>query len=282
MYKTKLCLGTDKGFGISIEEQIRLFRNTGFEAFFTGWDENLKIYRKIADETGMIYQSVHAPFNNAAAMWKNNSEAENATEELLKCVNDCSEVGVPILIVHPYIGFEDEANPTDAGIENFRRIVDEAERKKVKIAFENVEGQEYLDALMSAFNDCENVGFCWDSGHEQCYNRGKDMLELYGDRLIATHLNDNLGVSDFNGKIFWTDDLHLLPFDGISDWNGIAKRLNKCGYNGILTFELLNRSKPNRHENDKYSKITIEEYIAECYIRACRVAALKLKEENNE
>lgn len=55
------------------------------------------------------------------------------------------------------------------------------------------------------------------------------MLSLYGDRLIATHINDNLGVSD----------------------------------------------KPNRHENDKYVKMTLEEYIAECYIRVCKVAYLK-------
>ena len=52
----------------------------------------------------------------------------------------------------------------------------------------------------------------------------------------------------------------------------LAHRLNKCGYNDILTFELNNKSKPNRHENDKYDRMPIEEYIAECYIRACRFA----------
>jgi len=50
-----------------------------------------------------------------------------------------------------------------------------------------------------------------------------------------------------------------------------------CGYDDILTFELNKVSKPNRHENDKYTKMTIEEYIAECYVRACRVATLKGK-----
>ena len=101
------------------------------------------------------------------------------------------------------------------------------------------------------------------------------MLALYGDRLIATHLNDNLGISDFDGKIFWTDDLHLLPFDGIIDWKDAVIRLNKCGYNGILTLELSKTSKPGRHENDKYANMNISEYIAECYNRACRIAYLK-------
>lgn len=275
MYKTKLCLGTSGQFGISVEEQIRLFKKTGFEGFFSGWDNDLKKYRKVADEEGLIFQSVHAPFGNAAKMWNDDENAKQAIDELVRCVRDCAEVNVPILIVHPFIGFEKNNVPTQEGIENFGIVVEEAKRDNVKIAFENVEGEEYLKALMDAFATYENVGFCWDTGHEQCYNRGKDMLSLYGDRLIATHINDNLGVSDFDGKIFWTDDLHLLPFDGIIDWKRAVERLNNCGYNDILTFELNKFGKPNRHENDKYAKMTIEEYIAECYIRACKVAYLK-------
>lgn len=275
MYKTKLCLGTSEQFGITVEEQIRLFKNVGFDGFFVMWDSNLKRYRILADELGMVFQSVHAPFGNAAKMWLDYKQAKETVEELVYCVRDCAEVNVPILVVHPFIGFKAENTPSKEGVENFRIVVEEAKLHGVKIAFENVEGEEYLKILMKAFEDYENVGFCWDTGHELCYNRGKDMLNLYGNRLIATHINDNLGVSDFNGNIFWTDDLHLLPFDGISDWKKVAERLNKCGYDGILTFELNKLSKPNRHENDKYAKMHIQEYISECYIRACKVAYIK-------
>ena len=208
-------------------------------------------------------------------MWLSKEEAKAALFEHIRCVKDCAENNIPIMVVHPYKGFTSEYIPTKEGIENFRLVVEEAKKLNVKIAFENVEGEEYLEALMEAFKDYDNVGFCWDSGHELCYNRGKDMLKLYGDKLIATHLNDNIGVIDYNGKIKATDDLHLLPFDGINDWEDIAHRLNKCGYDDILTFELLNKNKPERHENDKYEKMPIEEYIAECYIRACKFAYLK-------
>lgn len=275
MYKTKLCLGTKQEFGITIEEQIKLFKQVGFDGFFTAWDNNLKKYKELADENGLIFQSVHAPFANAAKMWGNDAEAKNAVQELVQCVKDCAEVNVPILVIHPYIGFEEEYNPTKDGVENFRIVVEEAKSSDVKIAFENVEGEEYLKALMDAFENYENVGFCWDTGHQLCYNKGKEMLNLYGDRLIATHINDNLGVSDFEGKIIWTDDLHLLPFDGINDWKKIVESLNRCGYDDILTFELNKLSKPNRHENDKYTNMTIEEYVSECYARACKVAFMK-------
>ena len=37
MYKTKLCLGISGQFGISEKEQIRLFKETGFDAYFWEW-----------------------------------------------------------------------------------------------------------------------------------------------------------------------------------------------------------------------------------------------------
>ena len=275
MYKTRLCLGTSQCFLMSTEEQIKLFKQIGFDGFFTMWDENLKSYRTVADEVGMIYQSVHAPFKKASQMWKGNEEAQAAVEELLRCVKDCAEVEVPILVVHPYIGFDKKPESIEKGIENFGTVVRAAKQANVQIAFENVEGEECLAALMDAFKDEAHVGFCWDTGHETCYNMGKDMLALYGERLIATHINDNLGVSDYNGRTYWTDDLHLLPFDGIINWKGVAERLNRCRYDGILTFELTRVSKPNRHENDRYQKMDTAEYLTECYVRACRLAYLK-------
>lgn len=70
------------------------------------------------------------------------------------------------MIVHTYIGFDSEDIPTKEGIDNFSRVVEEADKLNVKIAFENTEGEEYLKAVMDAFSHCDNVGFCWDSGHE--------------------------------------------------------------------------------------------------------------------
>ena len=109
-----------------------------------------------------------------------------------------------------------------------------------------------------------------------CYNHSEDLFSRFGDRLIAMHLNDNLGIKDYDGKTIWTDDLHLLPFDGIADWTQIASDLRKYGDDLPLTFELTRKSKPRRHENDIYQKMTETEYLCEAYKRACRVAALKV------
>ncbi len=274
MYKNKLCLGL---FGEVPEiEQLQLLKQTGFEGFFTGWKQGYDVasIRKAADELGLIYQSIHAPFGKAAKMWLPRAEAQGAIDELLACLADCEKYGVPIMVVHTIIGM-DKHEPNAYGVENFRIVVEAASSAGVTVAFENTEGIEYLEMLMDAFADSKYVGFCWDTGHEMCYNYSRDLLASFGDKLVCTHLNDNLGIRDFDGKITWLDDLHLLPFDGVADWEGIAQRLNRCGYDGILTFELTRKSKPDRHENDKYARLSFEEYIADVYARACRVATLK-------
>ncbi len=276
MWKQKLCLSADLSCELSTEEQIKLFHKTGFEAFFTEWKpgEPVERYAALAKELGMVYHSIHAPFGKSDDMWHGDDKlAQIAIDELIECVGICAQIGVEIMVCHAFIGFDDDRKPTQIGLERYSKVVKEAERLGVKIAFENTEGEEYLAALMEHFKGFANVGFCWDSGHEMCYNGSRDLLALYGDRLIATHLNDNLGVKDYGGRIYWHDDLHLLPFDGIADWDNIAARLDREGFDGIMTFELNLNSKPDRHENDIYRRMTIEEYVAEAYKRACRVAA---------
>lgn len=276
MWKQKMCLAVSQGFKLSIPEQIRMFKQVGFDGFFTEYTnhEDAAEQRKVADETGMIFQSIHAPYVKMNQMWTEN--AEEAVAELIDCVHVCAENNVPIMVTHTFIGFNDH-EPNEMGLENFGKVVAEAEKYGVKVAFENTEGIEYFTAVMERFKDSPNVGFCWDTGHEMCYNHSQDLMALYGDKLIATHLNDNLGIRDFDGKITYIDDLHLLPFDGVADWQNVVDRLNAHGYNDVLTFELGRISKPKRHENDFYEEMSIEKYLSLAYARACRVATMKMK-----
>lgn len=276
MWNSMLCMGLGDESKISQKDQIALFRKIGFEGFFSGWNGvgSVAEFRREADRVGNFYQSIHAPFGRAADMWKKSSASEAALDELTDCLHDCAEYDVPLMIVHTFIGFNDH-DPTPEGVENFKRLAEEAELLGIKLGFENTEGEEYLDAVISGLADYDSVGFCWDTGHELCYNRGRDMMKLYGDRIVGTHLNDNLGIRDLGGNITWHDDLHLLPFDGIADWNDIVSRLNKYHFDGPLTFELTPKSKPGRHENDPYDMMPIELYYTEAYKHACRVAALK-------
>ena len=52
----------------------------------------------------------------------------------------------------------------------------------------------------------------------------------------------------------------------------MIQRLRKSKKLEILNFELNITSKPNRHENDVYAQMPLEQYFAEAYKRACRIA----------
>ena len=225
-----------------------------------------------AKAAGLTLQSVHAPFGLMNRVWEQDPEAAKApVEQLLHCLEDCVRWEVPVMVAHAFIGFRDHT-PTRIGLDRMETVVCRAEALGVRIAFENTEGEKYLDALMTHFRGSSAVGYCWDSGHEMCYNRFRDLLGDYGDRLIMPHINDNLGISDFDGDITWLDDLHLLPFDGIGDWDEAARRLSRCAHQEILNFELTRISKPGRHENDVYGRMPLGDYLTECRKRACRVA----------
>jgi sugar phosphate isomerase/epimerase len=74
-------------------------------------------------------------------------------------------------------------------------------------------------------------------------------MPFYGERLICTHIHDNCGEKD-------ADD-HLLPFDGVVNFDRFAKHIQNSGYQGSLTLEV-NKANP------LYAHMTDDEYLCKC------------------
>lgn len=274
MWKQRIGISVGNSYSVPTADVIKIIKSTGFDAISPVWEANGNLSEIVgtARQNELIIQSLHAPFDKAADMWNDDSASIFAKNDLLAALNSCIQFEIPVLVVHTWIGFDYTFDEANLDYKNFDEIVSYAKEHNIKIAFENTEGEEYLFALMKHFKDNDTVGYCWDSGHEMSYNHSQDLLARFGDRLIMTHINDNLGISRFDGKTFWTDDLHLLPFDGIADWDYNVERLKKSKHLDILNFELNIKSKPDRHENDCYGQMTLEQYFAEAYKRACRIA----------
>lgn len=272
--KTPLCIAVGiSGYPVTNEEEIVKLAEVGFDGFFTlcGRGSDTSSWRKLAKEYGLLFQSMHAPFGRVNRMWEKSEEGDDTEKELCDCLDLCAGAEVPLLVAHAFIGFE-EHSPNEIGAERFARVGEYARKLGVRLALENTEGEEYLAAAMEATKGNPYVGFCLDTGHEMCYNESRDMLALYGDRVFGTHFNDNFGVT--GDKITWLDDSHVLPFDGIADWENIISRLDAHGYTGPYTFELTALNKPDRHTQDRYNGWTFEKYLSECYQKAVRVRDL--------
>ena len=279
----KLGFSVQGNYGLSMDQVMTLLAEAGFSAISLGWkrDEDLEETVRLAKAHNLELQSLHGPVRGIAALWNPDPEIYGPLfQDFMQAITDCAKFGAPLLVVHSWYGKEYTFCKDTLYFDNFEALVAHGTRLGVSIAFEHLEGPEYFAALMDHFKDNPDVGFCWDSGHECCYNPGWDFLRDYGDRLIMTHLNDNLGVEDPGGRSQSTDDLHLIPGDGIIDWDSALQKLKASRHQEILNLELKIRPYGDRCRLDLYSQIPIESYFREAYQKALGILGSYFEESN--
>ena len=255
-----------------MEQVLPLLRQAGFDAISPAWqaDSQMETIANTAAKCGLTLQSLHGQLRGIPGMWsREESESTKIFSELMAGLQECHRYGFPIMVVHPWTGFDYHFDPHTTYYQNFDRLMEQAHKLDIRIAFENLEGAEFLYALLDRY---PQAGFCWDSGHEQCYDPDTDFLGKFGDRLIMTHLNDNYGIT--GPTIRSEDDLHLIPGDGIADWHEHIRRLQKAQPQDILNFELKLRPKGDRCTTDLYSHLPLEEFFRRASERASAIGAL--------
>ena len=248
------------------EQVIALLHSAGFSAVSPVWGQDLAAITACTRHLGMAVQSLHAPPKGMALLWQpERPDSMSLQAEMMAGLEACARFDISLLVVHGWQGmpYVFPAEPLDFSF--FDRFVQRALALDVSIAFENLEGEEYLAALLERYQS-PRIGFCWDSGHDRCYPHKTDFLAAYGDRLLMTHLNDNFGVtgSAYTSK----DDRHLLPFDGNTDWDAQLGRLKAARVQDTLNFELKTLS----HGIATYPHWTLEQFITEAATRAQTIA----------
>lgn len=273
----KIGFSLDGSYSIPMPEVMQILQGSGFCAVSPLWqrDVNLDGAINAAARCGLTLQSLHGPLRGLPGMWA--QEEAPIQEDCLQAAEACAAFGIPVLVIHSWNGIHYTYRQDALYFGHFDRLVERACKHGIRIAFENLEGAEYLDALMARYQGCDAVGFCWDSGHERCYTPGRDFLKSYGDRLLITHLNDNLGVTHPEGLLQGTDDLHLLIGDGNTDWAATMERLGQAKAQDILNFEFKIRPKGDRCTLDLYSAWQAEQFFAAAFQCAGVVADMYFK-----
>ena len=233
--------------GWDAEMYIKTVYDLGFRSMFLGdhlgADELVRI-KNLATKQGIECENIHSPFGHINDIWLDTEGGEQMLKELLQSVDHCALCDIPIVVIHMSSG---NTRPpiTDIGRARYERLVEYAMQKNVKIAFENLRKTANFAWAMETF-DNDMIGFCWDCGHEACYQNGREFMPWYGERLICTHIHDNCGEKD-------ADD-HLLPFDGVVNFNRFAEHIQNSGYQGPLTLEI-------GKGNPLYANMTNEAYL---------------------
>lgn len=260
----------ENNYPVPISEAVCLLKQVGFDAVAFNWKVNLDLNPGIeaARMLGLHITYLHAPQGDYHTLWLEDDPA--FLHIILQALEDCRRWSVPIFVMHVCRDFLNITPDLSIGRKNFRRITDTAARYGISVAFENTEKPDFLEAVMNLYNDDDPIGFCWDSGHEQCYTPNVDHLQLYGHRLMVTHLNDNVGMA-CPGMPNRTDDLHLVPGDGTADWAHQLARLKKAKQVDILNFELKRVSKQDQKIR-LYDGLSLHEYFSKVFDRANALA----------
>ena len=238
----------------------------GFETFFTGdyKREAVAEIKKRADELGLIYEFIHAPFYSINEMWMPGIGYLTVFDYMKESIDSAAENGIPIVITHVSSGWN-APGVNDLGLQRFDELVIYARDRGVTLAFENLRLLGNLACLVDRYEKMPNVRFCFDCGHEHCYTKTVSIMDVFTNRVCCTHIHDNVGrpfedkVNDF--------DQHLLPFEGTYDYEKMMRKLDEYGYSGSLMLEV-------SRNRDEYKQMSHEEFLATCYERILKISEM--------
>lgn len=266
--KRKLGINIDCiGGGFDEILTLEIAHRTGFEVFTTG-KKPIETMTKIKEKAvafGMDFPFLHSPYSGINNMWLEGDEYLTIFKGITESVDVAAACDVSAVVTHVSSGWQ--APPVnDLGLSRFDALVDYAAEKGVTLAFENLRMTGNLAYLADRYEHRDNVRFCYDCGHEHCYTKTVPWIDIFTDKIIATHIHDNLS-RPFGDKT--TDpDLHWLPFDGTFDYHEMMRKLDKYGYAGPLLLEVF------RNARADYKELTPEEFIATSYDRIKRISTL--------
>ena len=267
--KRKLGINTDCVRGLLNEpETLSLAREIGFEAFTTGQISLPAVseLKERAEALGMEFSFLHAPFGGINNMWLPGDDYRAVFDGMLEAIDSAAACGVPAVVTHVSSGWQ-APQVNDLGLSRYDSLVEYAASKGVVLAFENLRMVGNLCCLMDRYEKNDHIRFCYDCGHEHCYTKTVPWLDIFTNKLAATHIHDNLGrpfedkVSDF--------DTHLLPFDGTFNYHEMMRRLDKYGYTGPLMLEVFRTSR------EDYKTLSAEAFLSTCFDRISRIASIE-------
>lgn len=216
----------------SIEEQVKSFVEFGIKRTFIGASHpQLDTAIKLLHENNITCDTLHGIYNEPDGytindLYKPGNAGDIILDRLLNNITTCVQHNIPVLIVHfpdNEIGLEYKNEHSE---QRFNELGEFARKNSIILAFENT--GYCVDCFNYTFDLIPDAKFCYDTGHEFLYGGGYKFLSLYGEKLIALHLSDNHGKYDD----------HIIPFDGILNFDEITKNIAKCSFNGSIMLEV--------------------------------------------
>lgn len=245
------------GYDVPFPDRFRYIKDAGFDSVMLWWSDKFGRgdgYQndvRYARDAGLLIENIHSPVHEQNFISMDNLNGENVFLSYLKCVLDCYQYNISTMIIHLP---NDDYPINQLGIERITKIISEAEKYNINIAFENLANIINLNIILS-ISTSKHAGFCYDSCHHINYAPNSNLLRKYGNRLMALHLHDNGGKRN----------QHQLPFDGNLNWRNVMKNISSTGYAGVIALEPMNWD---------YEDISIHEFLSRAYQKALKLESM--------
>lgn len=225
---------TGIGYPVPIEERMKLIKAAGFDFVCLNFEKDMEWSEtswenqvRLAGKYGLPVEAVHLTGTKMTNIWTDCEDAEFVTLRLTDELRNLKALGLKIGVAHVTWGFEKPAAPSRNALNRFFRIAEAAEKYNVKLALENSVFAEHLHFVLNNVKS-KNIGFCYDSGHENAFTPKEDYLGAYGGRLFTMHLHDNNGDRDD----------HNIPFRGNIDWNKKIGQIKNSSVKDCIILEV--------------------------------------------
>lgn len=217
-----------------------------------GFERTLLSIRRDALNAGIEIYQAHGPWR-----WPpQDSTAEERAErfeKMSRSIQGCQILGCPNFIIHPIMPFGDWQDPEperlwEMNLEFFSRLCDVAKAHDTVICFENMpmtalslSTPEQILRFVKMI-DSPYMRICLDTGHCSVFGQSPaDAVRLFGkEYLRALHVHDNDGKAD----------RHMLPGEGVIDWEEFARALAEIGCQCPVSIETAVSSKIPADQRD--------------------------------
>ncbi len=245
----KLSVGVANLGGKDYFENLELNHQIGFNHFDMGYpgpdalgginadfDGFVKRVNEKKSELGIDFVQSHAPMGRPLA---GDDAARKLIETTKMNIRACHAMGIPSVVVHSgYLPNISKEECFELNKKFFDELLVEAEKYGVYVLVENfnkmtrddvfwIDNATDLLAMVELIDHplCQVV---WDAGHANLQEMPQhEELALLGNRVMATHIQDNKGDRD----------THLNPFFGTMNMDDLMTGLINIGYKGAFNFE---------------------------------------------
>jgi len=229
MEKDQISISTCFAYNIPIEEQVPIISEAGFTHISLGQNrshfdymlkENRRKLLKLLSKYYLRIDTIHGP------------EADIVNEDELTSIAEAAiALEAPVVVLHAG-PFDFTKDQLDLRLNEVRRRCRQigviSRQTGITFALENVMPGPATELVKRIIleSDVADIGFCYDSSHDQIGGpHSFDLLLELRDRLRAVHLSDR--VKEFVD--------HVIPGEGFIHWDSLCSILRASK----LTFPLL-------------------------------------------